>query len=191
MKPLTLLASLLVLPALALGCDTPDSTFAVIDDGYPSVPEGGDPSQTIAVYEGWWLVATFPTPVPGGGESETERVVTGTDYAYLVLAPGWDPSSGTPPPRLLPAMTRDEVSVARGDTLHIQVDDAHVAGNCAAGQPLTQDQADYITHSIFPGAFAAVVYDAASCTSRPAGDAAAPDAGALLEGGSVDAGTAD
>jgi hypothetical protein len=191
MKPFAPLASLLVLPALALACGTPDATYAVIDDGYPAVPEGGDPSQTISVYAGWWLVATFPTPVAGGGESETERVVTGTDYAFLVLAPGWAPSSGSPPTHLIPAMTKDKVSAARGDTLHIQVDDAHVAGNCAAGQPLTQAQADVITQSIFPGAFAGVVYDAASCTSTPVGDASALEGGAPPEGGSGDAGAGD
>jgi len=169
--PLVLLASAASLPA----CGTPDATYAVVDDGYPSVPEGGDPSGTIAVYEGWWLVATFASPVAGGAESETERVVPGSDTAYFVLAPGWDPASGTPPSRLLPAMTKTPVAVDRGGTLHIEVDDAHVAGNCAAGQPLTQDQADFITQRIFPGAFAGLAYDAATCRATPIADAGASE----------------
>lgn len=169
------LAPLALLAPLLLGCDTPDATYAVLDDGYPMAADGGDASQSTAVYEGWWLVATFPGPVAGGAESETERVVPGEDYAYFVLAPGWDPASGTPPPVLLPAMTKDEVSVSRGGTLHIEVDDAHVVGSCAAGQPLTQEQADFITQSIFPGAFAGVAYDAATCTATPAGDGGVGD----------------
>ena len=66
-------------------------------------------------------------------------------------------------------MTKEKLYVARGDTLHIRVDDANVAGNCAAGQPLTQAQADFVTQSIFPGAFAGPAFDAATCTvsARP------------------------
>jgi hypothetical protein len=176
MTPRTLLfVVILASPASLPACATPDATYAVVDDAYPGVPEGGDASGTIAVYEGWWLVATFATPVAGGAESETERVVPGTDTAYFVLAPGWDPASGTPPPRLLPAMTKAPVAVDRGGTLHIQVDDAHVAGNCAAGQPLTQDQADFVTRRIFPGAFAGLAYDAATCSASPITDGGASE----------------
>jgi hypothetical protein len=163
-----LLCLALVLPLAA--CETPDATYAVIDNGYPAVADGGDASGSVAVYRGWWLVATFPDPVPGGSSSESERIVAGSDHAYLVLAPGWDPASGSAPVQLLPAMT-DVLSVDRGGTLHILVDDAHVTGNCAAGHPLTQPQADLITQSIFPATFAGFAFDAATCTLTPRGDA--------------------
>ena len=174
-------SALLLTALLAAGCNSGDATNAVIDDGYPGPTDAGDATKAIAVYRGWWLVATFPAPVGGGAESGSERVVPGSDYAYMLLAPGWDPSSGSAPPLLLPAMSKDQLSVARGDTLHIQVDDAHVVGNCAAKQPLTQAQADFITQSIFPGPFAGMTYDAATCTATPVGDAGAdapaPDGG--------------
>jgi hypothetical protein len=184
--------------ALLAGCSSADATYAVIDNRYPGFEDGGNAATSVAVYRGWWLVATFPTPVPGGAASESERVITGSDYAYFVLAPGWDPSSGEAPTRLVPSVTKDKVSVARGSTLQIEVDDMHVRGNCGAGQPLSQAEADFVTQSIFPGAFAGLVYDAATCTMHRASDggldAAVTDGSADVghppdEGG--DAGAAD
>jgi hypothetical protein len=149
------------------GCDTSDATFSVIDNRYPAPPDGGDPATQTAIYQGWWSVTLFTTPVAAGAESDPERAITSTETAYALLAPGWNPSSGAPPAKLIPVMSPQELHVARGDTLHIVVSDDTMIGNCAAGKPLTQDQADFITGSIFPGPFAGMIYDAATCITRP------------------------
>ena len=65
--------------------------------------------------------------------------------------------------------------VDRGQTLHIVVSPDAMIGDCAAGKPLSQADADFITGSIFPGAFAGVRYDAARCKMIPA---VVPDGGA-------------
>ena len=113
----------------------------------------------------------FATPVPAGAESNPNRVIPATDYAYALLAPNWDPASGSPPAKLLALRTKDRVSVVRGETLRIVVSDETVLGDCAAGQPLTQGEADLITQSIFPAEFAGWAYDAATCTMARAADA--------------------
>ena len=71
---------------------------------------------------------------------------------------------------------------ASGSTLAL-VSDATFVGSCAAGQPLSQDDADLVTQRIFPGDFAGLTYDARTCTMVPAdGDdadaAPGPDGGA-------------
>ena len=150
--------------ALALGCDDTETT-AVVDNGYPTTSDGGfDPAKSITIYRAWWLVTVFTDPIAAGAASDSHRVVSGSDAAYVILAPGWDPNSGEPPTVLIPAKTNGAISVSKGDVLHITVDDAHVAGNCAAGHPLAQADADFITQNIFPGDFAGTTYDAATCT---------------------------
>ncbi len=165
-------------------CNTSDPTQAVVDNGYPATPDGGDPATQTVVYASWWSVTLFSTPVPAGAESDPARAITSTDVAYAVLAPGWDPSSTTAPTTLIPVKTATPLHAERGDTLHIVVSDATVVGNCAAGKPLSQDDADFITQRIFPGLFAGVTYDASTCVATPipadaggeAGSDAAPDA---------------
>jgi hypothetical protein len=168
-------------------CDTSDPTQAVVDNAYPAPPDGGDPATQTVVYNAWWSVTLFSTPVGAGAESDQARAVTSTDFAYAVLAPGWDPSSTTAPTTLIPVKTAALLHADRGDTLHIVVSDATVVGNCAAGKPLSQADADFITQSIFPGLFSGVTYDAAKCVATPtpvdAGNDATPEAG------SADAGT--
>ncbi len=166
------------------GCETSDSTFALIDNGYPALPDGGgDPATQTAVYQGWWSVTLFTTPVAAGAQSDPQRAITSTETAYALLAPGWDPTSTTPPTTLIPVMSTQELHAARGDTLHIVVSDATMIGNCAAGKPLTQEQADFITRSIFPGPFVGMTYDAATCvmsaipTDDSGADSAVVDAG--------------
>jgi hypothetical protein len=105
------------------------------------------------------------------------RVVKGSDYAYALLAPGWDPESGSPPSALLPVRTISKLSVDRGDTLRIVISDATVLGNCATGTPLAQADADFITQRIFPGEFVGQHYDAASCTVSAVSDSGAGGAG--------------
>jgi hypothetical protein len=150
---------------VASACETSEPTEAVIDNAYSASDARGN----VTVYAGWWSVAAFFDPVPAGAESAPVRVVKGTAPAYLLLARAWDPAESAPA-ALVPVRTRSALTVERGDTLHIRVAPETVDGDCATGAPLSQDDADFITQRIFPGAFSNEVYDAATCTSSPAGD---------------------
>jgi hypothetical protein len=172
--------------------------MVVVDNDYPSVPEGGDTSKEMTVYKVWWVTSLLPDAVSPGSEGQAERTVPNTDFAYAVLAPGWDPASTTPPTQLIAAKSSAKLTIARGDTLHVHVSDETFEGNCTAGKPLSQDDADFITQRIFPVSFANVQYDAKTCTATPttadggvdggldASDAEASDGG--TEAGAVDAG---
>jgi hypothetical protein len=151
--------------SVTCACETGSPTYAVIDNQYPPPATDGGTGPQDVVYRGWWSVTYFAAPVPAGAESDPNRVVLGSDYAYAVLAPGWDPTSGSPPTTLLPMRTKEKLTVGRGGTLHITISDATADGNCAAGQPLPQDVVDLVTQSIFPGEFAGFTYDAATCTA--------------------------
>jgi hypothetical protein len=151
--PLALLAPL----AVVCGCDAGAPSEAVVDNGYTA----------DTVYRAWWKVTLFPDPVAPSSESTAERAIPATDYAYVLLARGYDLDAGGAPTQLLPLMSASMLSISRGDTLHIHVDTTAMIGDCAAGHPLTQDQADFITGSIFPVELAGYSYDAASCTLTP------------------------
>jgi len=155
------------IPLVSSSCDTSDPTNAVMTNGYPTTPDGGDAATQTVVFKVWWSASLFDDPIPAGLDSETNRVVPASDYAYALLVPNWDPSSHTPPSTLIPVRTNEKWSASRGDTLHITISDETVIGNCAAGKPLSQDDADFITQRIFPGNFANVVYDAPTCASTP------------------------
>ena len=171
-----LAAGALVVSAAALAaCDTEDATQAIVDNAYPA-PADADATTQIAVYRAWWAPTYFPDAVGAGTSSTQYRTVPGTGTAYAVLAPGWDPSSATPPTQLVVVESKVPLSIDRGDTLHIAVSDATFAGNCAANQPLSQTDADFITQSIFPGEFANLTYDAATCTTTTSDADAGPDA---------------
>lgn len=152
--------ALAVFGAVANACATSDPTDAVLDNDYAADTDGSG----VTVYSGWWSVATFLDPVPPGQESRPVRVVQGTDYGYALLARAWTPGSGSPVD-LVPVRSRGELFVERGDTLHFRVSPTSVDGDCATGVPLSQADADFITQRIFPGAFAGVTYDAATCSS--------------------------
>jgi hypothetical protein len=154
-----------------LACETGAATYAVLDNAYPAPASDAGSTPQSVVYRGWWSVTYFATPVPAGAESDPNRVIPATDYAYALLAPDWDPTSGSPPTKLLALRTRNQLSAARGGTLHLVISDETALGNCAAGQPLRQDEADLITQSIFPAEFAGWVYDAATCTMTRTADA--------------------
>ena len=161
--------------ALLLGvgaCETPDPTKAVVENDYPMTP-----GASIVVYRAWWAATLFDDPVAPGETSDEERSVPESDFVYALLAPGWDPASGSPPTRLVAMKSKQKLAATRGDTLRIVVSDGTFAGNCAANQPLSQEDADFVTQRIFPGAFANVVYSAQTCASLvPAPDPVA-DAG--------------
>jgi hypothetical protein len=149
-------------PLLA-ACNTSDPTSALLLNEYP--PNATSSTASTTVYKGWWSVALFPDPVLAGQTSDPERAVPGTDYGYALLAPGWDPSSGTPPTGLIPVRSTEKLSVVRGNTLNFLVSDSRTLGNCAGGQALSQEEADFITQRIFPGEFANLNYDATTCTA--------------------------
>jgi hypothetical protein len=76
---------------------------------------------------------------------------------------------------LVPARSARKLSVGRGDQLQIFVSDDTFVGNCAAGTPLDADSARLIVERIFPGDFAGVTYDPASCLTTPVAVDAAVD----------------
>jgi hypothetical protein len=162
-------ASAIGLALLAVGCDASPSTTVVLDNAYP-------PSATNAfvVYRAFWQAVSFPDPVlPGASSDPQDTVPASGNTAYVVLAPGWDPSSAAAPSSFVALQSRNVFDVHLNDTLHIPVDDAAFAGNCAAGSHLSQAQADFIVQLVFPGDFAGLRYDAASCTTTPSGDTGA------------------
>jgi hypothetical protein len=150
-----------------VGCDTETATSSVVENAYPAVDGGVGPM----VYRAWWLATYYGDPVAPRGTSATERSVPGTDFAYAVLAPDWDPTSPTPPKRLVALRSKTKIDASRGDALAIVVDDAHFDGNCEGGKLLAQADADFITERIFPGEFAGKTYDAQTCSLREASDA--------------------
>lgn len=143
--------SLLVLSLLALACDSP--ALVVVDNAYPA---------GTRVDEVWWRETLVPDVVDPGGESPAYRAAAGADFAYAVLE-----RDGA---RLV-VRTTAALSVERGETLHVVLAPDTVVGDCATGAPLTQAEADGITESIFPGAFAGATYDAATCKLFEPGDA--------------------
>jgi hypothetical protein len=159
-----------------LGCDTENATTVVVDNDYPSIPDGGDAMTEMTVFKVWWVTTLLPDAVRPGGEGQVQRTVPNTDYAYAVLAPGWDASSRTPPSKVLAARSVGRLALARGDTLHVHVSDGTFLGNCAAGTRLSQDDADFITRRIFPAEFAGVTYDAQHCATSPASTDGGDDA---------------
>ncbi len=163
--------------ALLLGvaaCETPDPTKAVVDNAYPTTP-----GASLVVYRVWWSATLFNEPVAPGSSSDEQRSVPESDFAYALLAQGWDPASSTPPTQLIAVKSKAKLTAPRGDTLHIVVSDVTFAGNCGARQPLSQEDADFITQRIFPGEFKDVFYLADTCAPL----VPAPPRGAPLDAG--------
>lgn len=158
-------ASLAWLP-FSMGCSTAEPTSAVLSNEYPPT-NGVSSADARPVYKGWWSVAQFPDPVPAGQVSEPVRIVQGSDYGYALLAPGWDATSGEPPTTLIPLRSAEKLSVGRGDLLSFVVSAQSTVGDCETSIPLSQEEADFITQRIFPGAFEGVVYDAVNCLTAP------------------------
>ena len=150
-----------------MGCEGETPTSAVVQNSFQVVPDAGNPPSGVTIYRTWYFTTAFVDPVAPGSSSDTQRTVPATDYVYAVLAPGWDPTSAPAPTTLIPVRSKAKLSVARGDTLMIDVSDATFDGNCARGSRLSQDDADFITQRIFPGQFASVTYDAKTCTATP------------------------
>ena len=180
-RKIFVLACALCSPWLA-GCSTSEPTSAVLSNRYPAASHAGS-ADSMPVYRGWWSVAQFPYPVAAGRTSDPVRVVEGTDYAYALLAPGWDPASSNTPATLVPVRSAQKIGVARGDLLTFVVAADVTSGDCAAGKPLAQEDADFITQRIFPGAFAEQSYDASQCRTYPSFAGEGGAAGASASGG--------
>jgi len=163
----------LVFASLAIGCagfpDKAPTTSVLLDNDY-------SPSATAApvVYQAFWLNVAFQAPVAPGSSSEPQSAIPASENtAYVLLTPGWDPTSSAPPTSFVAIQSRGGFGVALGDTLHIPVGDASFEGNCAAGSHLTQEQADFLTQIVFASTFAGLRYDPSTCTTTQAGDAGA------------------
>jgi hypothetical protein len=161
--------------ASLVACETPDPTMALVENAYPVPSDPGDSAAQVVVYKAWWATTLFNEPVVPGAASDQERSVPESDFVYALLAPGWDPGSGSRPTKLIAVKSKQKIAATRGDTLHIVVSDGTFAGSCDAVQVLSQEDADFITQRIFPGDFADTTYDAKTCTSTPV---AQQDAGA-------------
>ncbi|HVZ33172.1 MAG TPA: hypothetical protein VG963_12150 [Polyangiaceae bacterium] len=150
-----------------LGCETSDATYAVVSNGF----EGPAPP---VVYKAWWSVALFREPILAGQSSDAVRIVRGTDYAYALLAPNWDASSGAAPSALVAVRSNEPFSAKRGDLLQISLSDLSTTGNCASGSTLSAEDASFITERIFPGEFAGATYNPETCSSLPKEDGGSP-----------------
>ena len=149
-----------VVVSVALACDTPN-TCVIIDNAYATT--SGD-----VVYAAFWEATAFTAPITPGNSSEPHAsVFASANAAYAVLAPGWDPQSTATPTLLVVLKSRAEYALDFDNTLHIVIDDATFAGNCATGSPLSQSDADFITQRVFQSTFAGLHYDAATCTTSP------------------------
>jgi len=162
---LVLFATMVCFPA-AVACNTSEPTTAVLSNEYPNASEASSAASTT-IYKGWWSVAQFADPVLPRQVSDPVRIVPGSDYGYALLALGWDATSGAPPTQLVPVRTVRQLSVARGELLNFLVSPSSIVGDCRNGDPLSQEDAEFITQRIFPGAFTGLAYDAASCSSSP------------------------
>jgi hypothetical protein len=154
---------------LGTGClnvDTPYTNVELVND-YPA-----SASAPLVVYQAFWEAIAFSTPLPPGASSGPVTAVPASENtAYVVLAPGWDPASAAAPTSFVVLQSHGGFGVHLGDTVRIPVNDGTFDGNCAAGRALSQGQADFITRFVFPGTFAGVHYDAATCTTAPVSDA--------------------
>lgn len=162
--PASLVALALLVAPFATGCDTPQ-TWVVLDNHYPVA--GAPP---LIVHHAFWQAVEFPSPVaPGASSLPQSTLAASANTAYVLLAPGLDPSSTTAPAAWALLQSRDGFGVDLDDALHIPVDDDTFAGNCAAGSHLSQADADFLTQRVFASEFGALGYDPATCTTTGGG----------------------
>jgi hypothetical protein len=157
--PLGVVLALFV-ASLVAGCDTPHTNVVLDNDYTPST------ASPLVVFQAFWQTVSFQTPVsPGSSSDPQSTVVASANPAYVLLAPGWDLTSSTPPNSFIVLQSLNGFEVHLNDTLHIPVDDTTFVGNCAVGSFLPQDQADFITERVFARNFTSLRYDAATCTT--------------------------
>lgn len=147
----------LMLAVLAAGCDAPtrgEVYNTYVDD--------------TVVYKVWFQTTLFPDALLPGERSVQERLVPSEDFAFALLAPGWDPTSASPPATLMVVKTSAKSTIDRGGVLVLELNHETVDGDCRHGKSLSQDDADLITQRIFPGPFTGSTYDAKTCVVTPA-----------------------
>src|SRR5262245_5195608 len=103
-------AAVLLAPA---GCDDAP-TEAPVANAYT-----GDSAPVV--YRAWWVTTLFPDPVVVQATSAIERTIPATDFAYVLLAPGWSPDAAAPPARLVALKSREKLAAKRGELLRIEV----------------------------------------------------------------------
>lgn len=160
----------LVLLGATFGCSGCDDapTAAVVENTYPTTAaaDGGSGAEVSTVFKVWWVTTLFPSPLGPGQISDVERTVPGEDFAYAVLAPGWSPDRGGAPPRLIALKSRQRLTATAHQRLTIAVSDDTFSGNCFAESTLGAEDARVVVERIFPGQFAGMTYDPATCTMK-------------------------
>lgn len=150
--------------------DKAPQTLVVLDNDYASSTQ-----PQAVLYQAYWLNVAFQTPVPPGSSSTPQAgTPASANTAYALVAPGWDPDGGSPPTSFVVLRSKVGYGVDLGDTLHIAVSSDTFDGDCAAGDPLDQAEADFLTQVVFSSAFAGLTYDAPTCTTTSMGDSSAP-----------------
>jgi hypothetical protein len=141
------------------GCDAP-STRVVVDNRFsPS-------ANSYVIYRAFWQAVSFTMPIaPGSSSDPADTIAASDNTAYVVLAPGWDPVGPATPTSFILLQSDHGFSVHSNQTLHIPIDDLLFSGNCAAGRPLEQAQADFLTQRVFVSVFDGLRYDAATCST--------------------------
>ena len=170
MRPLLdrLAACIACIAVFCLRCDPPTHTYVTLGNDYPV-------GSALVVYAADWQAIPFQTPIsPGASSDPASTIAASENTAYAVVAPGWDPTSASLPTSFIVLQSRTGYSVHLDNTLRISLSDATFDGSCAAGVPLTQREADFITKLVFPGVFAGLRYDAATCTTTPIVDGVGP-----------------
>jgi hypothetical protein len=146
----------MTLATVAAACDVPD-TQVVVANHYTA-------ATTNVVFLAQWENVTFTTPLAPGDASVPQAALQATaNTAYVVLAPGFDPSSGATPTKLVLLESKTGFAVGLGDTVTIPVDDTTFLGNCAVHSTLPQADADFMTQRVFQATFTGLRYDAATC----------------------------
>jgi hypothetical protein len=161
------LAALSFAPITA-GCWNADTPYTNVDleNKYPT-----SAMTPLVIYRAAFKEVAFQTPLPPGSSSGPQPTVPASDNpAYVVLAPGWDPTSSSAPTSFVVMQSRNGLAVRLGTTLDIPVDDTTFEGNCAAGSVIAQAQADFLTQIVFQDTFAGLKYDATTCTTTLVGD---------------------
>jgi hypothetical protein len=166
-----------------VACDSATPTTLVVESGYDAAA-----ALRPVVFRVWYAATLVDEPLSSGAASEPLRTVPGTDYAYALVARGWDPASETPPAALFALRSKDKLTAHRGEELRVRVSDATFDGDCVTGHALAQLAADFVTQRIFPGPFAGGRYDAATCAIVLGASDGGVDAGA---DGEADASGAD
>src|SRR5579871_2167587 len=90
--PLARLPMLVVGLGLALGaCDTHPTTYVEIENAYA-------PSSGLVIYRAAYKEVAFADAIaPQASSSPQATVPASANDAYVLLAPGWDPTSATTP----------------------------------------------------------------------------------------------